>query len=1038
MEFELHISPRSQTVHVVDVKSAGLVRYSLEVRDNGVVGVALSWAPAGGAPPRAVQPLLRLGPRESHYFPAMERGELTFTFDCGGALLTGRTLTLRLSREALPASMPPTAGLRVAEDAHALNRLALRGVHLFFTNQFAAAEAFFEGERLRVPIFSLSYATLCWLRALMTWDAEVIAETNKRLCATQALCEVYMGAAGGGLAGALGLGGAPLSPLQLEATLTYADASLLLALLNLMDESIMSLVKCGLNLRTGWKLYQAVDRALGSGVMGEKGGGGSAPLGADAAMAAVEPEAPPAPAGSTAADAELRAHVEGGLLFGAGGFNAIASLLPPIIVRLLAVVGFPNDRAAGLSQLRRCFLGGLARAPLAGLLILGVRVVLPSFHAGAVAPHAGEAASVLAAMAARMPESVLPLWLGGRLARLSCRPAVARDCYARAGAAAGNALLQVGHLCVCALAWQQWLRGARPSRLPLRPPPHTHTPLHARTPPRTHPPPPPSADELAWVDGFSLRWPAVLSHATKLQAENAWSKAFYAYLRGVALLELGRLGEARDAMLDVLTLSSRKLGGRVIPAEQFALRRAATFVCLTAAPPGAPSRHGRAAEAELLARAAGGGGSHLPPPRALPAHVAPGSPAHAAALAYPLTLPGLELLYYFGGFSQMRPVALGAALRAVDAVVDVVGGGGAFGGAAGGDARAQPLWEAGARGGGATAEAPADAAAANAAWPAGAVDEEGGEMAHAEAAMRPGDAPAAVAALARAAAAPRYSASAGAGAPAPAAGGGWGSSLFSTLKSVGAGVAAAASSAVANAAAVAGGGGGGGDAAHPGSPSASSASKDAAGYATATPTLPFHAAAVAALLKGAITACLGRADEASGALRWAVEAAPGALGGDAAAYKRELHTLAYAHYELGLLGMDVMHARLGHACGGGGGARGGASSRERCTLGPAFAVLRTRFADALPTPAAAAAACAKAFKSAKGVRDDFPWRVRLHIRVHLAGDDMRSALAGGVAAAEEEEEEEEGEEGGEGLEAVAAELEAAASAAEAEGVTKKL
>jgi hypothetical protein len=485
MDVELSIAPRSQAAHVVEVRSPGLIRWALEVKDGGVVGVSISWAPTGGSA-RQVVPPLRLGPREAHFFVADERGELTFTFDCGGALLSGRALTLRLSREALPSGAPPTGALRVAEDAHALNRLALRGVQLFFTNQFAAAEAYFESERLRVPIFSLSFATLCWLRSLMTWDPAVVAEAHRRLAATQALCEVYMGApGGGGLAGALGLAGAPLSPLQLEATLTYADASLLLALLNLMDESILSLVRCGLNLRAGWRLYGVVDRALGAGVLGEKGGGGSAPLGEGAAMAVVEAGAgaAAAPAGGAAAEAELRAHVEGGLLFGAGGFNAIASLLPPIIVRLLAVVGFPNDRAAGLSQLRRCFAGGLARAPLAGLLILGVRVVLPSFHAGAVAPHAGEAAAVLAAMFARFPESVLPLWLAGRLARLSCRPAVARDCYARAGVAAGDTLAQVGHLCVCALGR---VGGTPFKRHPPPPQPSLSTPC----PPPSPPPPP--------------------------------------------------------------------------------------------------------------------------------------------------------------------------------------------------------------------------------------------------------------------------------------------------------------------------------------------------------------------------------------------------------------------------------------------------------------------------------------------------------------------------------------------------------------------
>ncbi len=72
-----------------------------------------------------------------------------------------------------------------------------------------------------------------------------------------------------------------------------------------------------------------------------------------------------APPGSTdpkdSALAAVAAEVEGGLLFGLGGFNCVASLLPPIILRVLSAAGFPFSREAGLAQLRACCLGGRVR-----------------------------------------------------------------------------------------------------------------------------------------------------------------------------------------------------------------------------------------------------------------------------------------------------------------------------------------------------------------------------------------------------------------------------------------------------------------------------------------------------------------------------------------------------------------------------------------------------------------------------------------------------------------------------------------------------
>ena len=75
------------------------------------------------------------------------------------------------------------------------------------------------------------------------------------------------------------------------------------------------------------------------------------------------------------------------------------------------------------------------RAPLAGLLLLGMRVILPSFHTGALLSVAPEAEAALDALLTAFPGSALPLWMSGRLLRMQARLADAAAAFAASGAA---------------------------------------------------------------------------------------------------------------------------------------------------------------------------------------------------------------------------------------------------------------------------------------------------------------------------------------------------------------------------------------------------------------------------------------------------------------------------------------------------------------------------------------------------------------------------------------------------------------------------
>ena len=60
-------------------------------------------------------------------------------------------------------------------------------------------------------------------------------------------------------------------------------------------------------------------------------------------------------------------HDTGAVKLGFGGFSLAISMLPPKLLRLLAVLGFPSDRKAGLSAIDEALQGGGLRASVSGV-----------------------------------------------------------------------------------------------------------------------------------------------------------------------------------------------------------------------------------------------------------------------------------------------------------------------------------------------------------------------------------------------------------------------------------------------------------------------------------------------------------------------------------------------------------------------------------------------------------------------------------------------------------------------------------------------
>lgn len=174
---------------------------------------------------------------------------------------------------------------------------------------------------------------------------------------------------------------------DLHAALVTAESQLMGALLLLLQENTVSYVKArlalpraarchtiftqpapprhrataqaGLAVRSGWKLYQRCHRTI-------------------VEQRITDPEVV---AGAPRRAASVRARtalltVATATYFGVGVFNVVISILPPVVLRLVQVLGFSGDRELGLRLLRECLSLNAIRSPIAAFALLFYHVVL--------------------------------------------------------------------------------------------------------------------------------------------------------------------------------------------------------------------------------------------------------------------------------------------------------------------------------------------------------------------------------------------------------------------------------------------------------------------------------------------------------------------------------------------------------------------------------------------------------------------------------------------------------------------------------------
>lgn len=200
---------------------------------------------------------------------------------------------------------------------------------------------------------------------------------------------------------------------RLQRQIIIADCQVYLAVLSFVKQELSAYIKGGWILRKAWKIYSKcyVDinalQELYQKKLTEE------PLASDAAN-----DNHVVAEGVTE---ESLSRLKGAVSFGYGLFHLCISMVPPNLLKIINLLGFPGDRLQGLSSLTYASESKDMKAPLATLALLWYHTVVRPFFALDGSDNKGgldEAKAILLRKESAYPNSSLFMFFKGRIQRL--------------------------------------------------------------------------------------------------------------------------------------------------------------------------------------------------------------------------------------------------------------------------------------------------------------------------------------------------------------------------------------------------------------------------------------------------------------------------------------------------------------------------------------------------------------------------------------------------------------------------------------------
>ncbi|CAO3662686.1 unnamed protein product [Umbelopsis ramanniana] len=309
-----------------------------------------------------------------------------------------------------------TANTLGPREQEAADEPVLRGIHHLFNNRFTQAKKLFEEKADTDPLYALGLGSMAFLIAAMSaseHDINVALETlanayiiaNAQISATkkpfsQVFSSYYRNMTSTGLPN-----GQPpttqqdlqeearsqsefLSNGTMRAHVIVAESCLQTAILQFLQESIVSYMKGALNLKRSYKSYNLAwieYKKMGS-----------------------------------EAHKLLDEDTISGIQFGIGSIHLLLPMLPPKVLKVVAAFGWTPDRPLGLSMLRECAVNKRVRAPLAASMLLAYYSILTTFAPQVLAAdNIQPAIEILLESQQAYPNSSFFLFFAGYTSRLT-------------------------------------------------------------------------------------------------------------------------------------------------------------------------------------------------------------------------------------------------------------------------------------------------------------------------------------------------------------------------------------------------------------------------------------------------------------------------------------------------------------------------------------------------------------------------------------------------------------------------------------------
>ncbi|KAG7258726.1 hypothetical protein CRUP_029787 [Coryphaenoides rupestris] len=424
--------------------------------------------------------------------------------------------------------------------------LALEGINMLLNNGFRESDELFKTHRNHSPLMSFGASFVSFLNAMMTFEEEKMQTALEDLKATERLCESENGGVIETIKNKIKRsmdsqrsGLAVLNRLQRQ--IIMADCQVYLAVLSFIKQELSAYIKGGWLLRKAWKMYNKCYSDITHLQEGgptpqqrrpsfsRRHGSPSPTLSAKSESEQSLHDRPgPAPAPSPApVHSDALDRLKGSVSFGYGLFHLCISMVPPHLLKIVNLLGFPGDRLQGLSALSYASESKDMKAPLATLALLWYHtVVQPFFALDGADTQAGllEAKAILHRRETVYPNSSLFMFFKGRVQRLEGQISGALTSFSGALELATDQR-EIQHVCLYEIGWCSMI-------------------------------------ELSFRDAYRA--------FERLKTESRWSQCYYAYLTGVCQGASGDLEGAAVVLKDVQRLFKRKNN----QIELFSLKRA--------------------------------------------------------------------------------------------------------------------------------------------------------------------------------------------------------------------------------------------------------------------------------------------------------------------------------------------------------------------------------------------------------------------------------------------------------------------------------